>query len=126
MKLLWIFPLAGLLGGICLGTVLPVLPVGYSGYVGMGILACADSVLGGFKSALYGQFKLSIFLSGFLGNALIAVLLLFLGEQLDIPFLLAAVVVFARRILQNFAEIRRNLLNLGKKKDKIHTRRKMM
>ena len=64
-------------------------------------------------------FRLSIFLSGTVGNAAIAVFLTWLGQKLGIPLYLAAVVVFGTRMFQNFAEIRRELLTSKQKRDKI-------
>lgn len=113
-------PLLGIVVGIAIGVSLPyVYPVGYSAYVAIAILACADSVLGGIKSSLHRQFHLGVFVSGFLGNSILAMALVFLGEKLNIQLSIAAIVVFGSRIFQNFAEIRRFLLNRNGKKDKI-------
>lgn len=115
-----LIPMVGLLIGIIIGILCPfVFPGSYSTYVAIGILACADSVLGGVKSNLYKQFTLSVFISGFFGNAILAMLLVFLGQQLNIQLSIAAVVVFGSRLFQNFADIRRFWLNKGKKEDNI-------
>ncbi len=115
-------PLLGLLAGIFLGVSSAyVFPSGYSAYVAVAILACTDSVLGGIKSSLHGQFHLGIFLSGFLGNGLLAMVLVYFGDKLNIQLSLAAIVVFGSRFFQNFAEIRRFILNQREKKDKIHS-----
>lgn len=95
---------AGILIGLNSGIYFPGI---YSAYVAIGILACADSVLGGIRSNLCGEFELNIFLSGFFGNAILAMGLVWLGNQLNIPLSLAAVVVFGSRLFQNFAYIRR-------------------
>lgn len=87
-----------------------VLPGMYSAYIAIGILACADSVLGGMRSYQKNEFDFAIFLSGFFGNALLAIVLVWLGNQLNIPLSLAAVVVFGSRLFQNFAYIRRFLI----------------
>jgi len=67
------------------------------------------SALGGMNARIKKTFKLSIFLSGFFGNAVIAVFLAWLGDKLGLPLYLAAVLVFGTRLFQNFAEIRREL-----------------
>lgn len=114
-------PIIGLFIGIAVGIVCPFMfPVGYSTYVAIGILACADSVLGGVRSNLFKQFNLSIFISGFFGNAILAMLLVFLGEQLNIQLSIAAIVVFGSRLFQNFSDIRRFWLNNAKKRDNIN------
>ena len=115
-------PLLGLVIGVLIGISMPyVFPVGYSTYVGIAILACADSVLGGIKSSLHGQFQLNVFLSGFIGNAILAMGLVYLGEKLNLSLYIAAIVVFGSRFFFFFSEIRRFLLNRGEKKDKIHS-----
>ena len=78
-----------------------------------------DSALGGYKARVAGVFRLSIFLSGSVGNTAIAVFLTWLGQKVGIPLYLAAVVVFGTRMFQNFAEIRRELLTSKQKRDKI-------
>ena len=112
--------LAGLIAGLILGVMCPwTVPAKWTLYVAAGLLAALDSALGGFNARLKGNFKLSIYLSGSFGNAIIAVFLTWLGDKLGIPIYLAAVVVFGTRMFQNFAEIRRELLTSKQKRDKI-------
>ena len=113
--------LIGLLCGLLIGVLLPwTIPAQYSLYAAAGLLAALDSALGGYCARVQKEFRLSVFLSGTIGNALLAVLLTWLGEKLGIPLYLAAVVVFGTRIFQNFAKIRRELLTLTQKSDKIN------
>ena len=113
--------LLGLVIGLAIGWLCPwTVPAGWSVYVATGLLAAFDSALGGVRARLKGQFALGIFLSGTVGNAVIAVLLAWLGTQMGIPLYLAAVVVFGTRMFQNFAEIRRELLTSGAKSAKIN------
>jgi len=110
--------------GLLIGTVLGIksgftFPSYYSGYVAIGILGCLDSVTGGIRSVFEENFHLKIFISGFFGNAMLAISLVWLGEQLNIQLSLAAVVVFGSRLFHNFASIRRFLLNKKEKKDMI-------
>ena len=112
--------LAGLIAGLVIGCFLPWhVPSQYSLYVATGLLAALDSALGGMNARIKKSFNLSIFLSGFFGNAVIAVFLTWLGDKLGLPLYLAAVVVFGTRMFQNFAEIRRELLTSRKKKARI-------
>lgn len=114
----------GLLIGIVLGFVLDInisdklLP-----YMSVAILACLDSVFGAVRANLSKNFQPDIFISGFFGNALLAALLAYLGDKLGIPIYIAAVIVFGGRIFDNFAIIRRLLLEKLKLK-KIHRMRK--
>ena len=112
--------LAGLIVGLVIGCFLPWhVPSQYSLYVATGLLAALDSALGGMNARIKKSFNLSIFLSGFFGNAIIAVFLTWLGDKLGLPLYLAAVVVFGTRMFQNFAEIRRELLTSRQKKARI-------
>ena len=112
--------LIGLVAGLVIGCFLPWhVPSQWSLYVATGLLAALDSALGGMNARIKKKFRLSIFLSGFFGNALIAVFLAWLGDKLGLPLYLAAVVVFGTRMFQNFAEIRRELLTSRKKEAKI-------
>lgn len=112
--------LIGLLCGGIIGILVPwTIPAQYSLYVAAGLLAALDSAVGGYCARLERQFRLSVFLSGTIGNALLAALLTWLGEKLGIPLYLAAVVVFGTRIFQNFAKIRRELLTLKQKSAKM-------
>lgn len=113
--------IVGLLMGVAVGLLFPwTIPSQYSLYAATGLLAALDSALGGFRARIAGEFKLDVFLSGTLGNAIIAVFLTWLGQSLGLPLYLAAVVVFGTRMFQNFAEIRRELLTSRQKSAKIN------
>ena len=107
--------------GLAAGLLFPwTIPSQYSLYAAAGLLAALDSALGGFRARIAGEFKLDMFLSGTIGNAVIAVFLTWLGQNLGLPLYLAAVVVFGTRMFQNFAEIRRELLTSRQKSAKIN------
>lgn len=101
----------GLLLGIVLGLILEVnIPSTLSPYMSVAILACLDSVFGAVRASLSKNFKADIFISGFFGNALLAAGLAYLGDKLGIPVYIAAVIVFGGRIFDNFAVIRRLII----------------
>jgi len=107
---LWL-PLLGLTIGIVLGFLLPFrIPPAYSSYVSIAVLAALDSVFGGIRANLEKKFEADVFISGFFGNALLAAGLAYLGDRLDVPIFLAAIFVFGSRLFQNFAALRRLLL----------------
>lgn len=104
-------PIIGLLIGIILGVFLPIdLPPQYTVYLSVAILACLDSVFGGIRSGLEGKFDTEIFISGFFGNAILAVGLAYLGDRLGVPIYLAAVLVFGGRLFENFSVMRRKVI----------------
>ncbi|MBZ4644980.1 MAG: hypothetical protein PWR27_638 [Petroclostridium sp.] len=110
----------GLVIGLVIGFLTPIhIPSQYSSYVAIAILAALDSVFGGITASSQKNFDIKIFISGFFGNALLAALLTYIGKKLDVDIYLAAVVVFGTRLFQNFAIIRRFLLNKYLKNDNI-------
>ena len=80
-----LLPLLGLLVGVLAGLVLNI-TVGFelSRYSAVAILAALDSVLGAVRAELDGVYDNRIFISGFLVNAIIAVLLTFIGDRLGL------------------------------------------
>ena len=106
-----LLPLAGLLVGVLLGLVLNI-NVGFelSRYSAVAILAAFDSVLGAVRAELEGVYDNRIFVSGFVVNAVVAVLLTFVGDRLGLALYLVALITFGLRIFQNVALIRRHLL----------------
>lgn len=112
-------PVIGLIIGIILGYFLNInLPDTYSLYIPVAILAAMDTVFGGARASLEKKFDSEMFISGFFGNIVIAAILTYLGEKLNIPMYLAAVVVFGGRLFNNFAAIRRLLIEKGRNKMK--------
>ena len=100
----------GCLIGAIIGMNIPTIPYTYSGYLAIAIVAALDSVFGGIASILNKNFDQKIFLSGFFVNAILAMLLTFLGEKLNVDIYLAAVVVFVGRMFLNLAKIRRYII----------------
>ncbi|AOQ23513.1 hypothetical protein MTAT_10930 [Moorella thermoacetica] len=107
---MWI-PLIGLIVGVVAGLMLPVkIPVVYSKYMSVAVLAALDSVFGGLRASMEDNFDNAIFLTGFFSNTLLAAFLAYIGDQLGVELYLAAVLVFGVRLFQNLAIIRRHLL----------------
>ncbi|GAF26566.1 uncharacterized conserved protein [Moorella thermoacetica Y72] len=108
--MMWI-PLIGLIVGVVAGLLLPVkIPVVYSKYMSVAVLAALDSVFGGLRASMEDNFDNAIFLTGFFSNTLLAAFLAYIGDQLGVELYLAAVLVFGVRLFQNLAIIRRHLL----------------
>ncbi len=107
-----------IIGGIA-GMYAPMIPYTYSGYLALGIIAALDSVFGGITSVLKGNFDLKIFVTGFFGNAILAMLLMYLGQRLNVDIYLAAVVVFVGRMFNNLSMIRRYYLEKWDAKSKL-------
>ena len=90
-----LLPLLGLLVGVLAGLVLNV-NVGFelSRYSAVAILAALDSVLGAVRAELDGVYDNRIFISGFVVNAIVAVLLTFVGDRLGLDLYLVALLAF--------------------------------
>lgn len=107
---MWL-PIVGLVLGIALGMVFSFsVPVEYTRYTAIAILAAADSVVGAWRAGLDGKYDNRIFVSGLLVNMLLAAFLTFLGDRLGVDLYLAAVVVFGARLFNNLAIIRRHFI----------------
>ena len=112
--------LAGLTAGIVAGYFTPDINVSLTPFVGVGLLAAFDSVFGAFCASIKKEFDLSIFITGFFGNIVLAVLLTYIGERLSLDLYLAAVFVFGSRLFNNLADIRRYVLTIRRKKLKMN------
>lgn len=105
--MIFIAILIGCILGAIVGVSLPIIPYTYTPYLAIAIIAALDSVFGGINSVLNEKFDLVIFVSGFFGNAILSILLTFLGQKLNVDIYLAAVIVFVGRMFKNLAIIRR-------------------
>ena len=104
-------PIVGVLLGLAIGLLFPLsMPVEYGKFLAVALLASLDSVFGGLRSALEEKFDNAVFISGFFVNALLAVVLVFIGDRLGIDLYYVASLAFGLRIFQNLAIIRRFFL----------------
>ena len=106
----FIFIIIGGLLGILIGFLLPTIPYSASTYLAIAIIAALDSVFGGFASYIKKNFDMKVFVSGFFVNAILAMLLTYLGEKLNVDIYLAAIIVFVGRMFNNLGIIRRYFL----------------
>ncbi len=93
--------------GAIVGLNAPMISYTYSSYLAIAIVAALDSVFGGIASVINKRFDMKTFISGFFGNAILAILLTVLGEKLNVDIYLAAIVVFVGRMFSNLGIIRR-------------------
>lgn len=115
-----VFVVAGVFAGLNV-----VVPYSYSQYIAVAILACLDSVFGALSANIDKRFKMNVFLTGFFGNSLIAMFLVYIGTKLNVDLYLGAVIVFAGRLLNNFTVMRHEALGkIDDKKDKFKLKNK--
>ena len=93
--------ISGLLAGMLVGLNLPwKVPAILARYMAVGLLAGVDTSLGGLKASLEGDFDSVIFVTGFLGNTILAAAFVYVGDMLGIEPYLAAVVALESRLQQ--------------------------
>lgn len=114
--MIFIAIILGCVIGALIGINLPMISYTYSGYLAIAIIAALDSVFGGIASTLKKNFDLKIFVSGFFGNAILSILLTYLGQKLNVDIYLAAIVVFVGRMFNNLGIIRRYYIDKCSKK----------
>ena len=105
-------PILGLAAGVLLGLFFdPTVPLWLQPYLPIAVVAALDAVFGGVRALLDGISDDKVFVVSFVSNALLAALLVFLGDQLGVGGQLstAVIVVLGIRIFQNLAAIRRHL-----------------
>lgn len=108
--MIWI--LAGLAIGIVVGFYIPLTyPIDYSLYMSVAILATMDSIFGAVKSGLEGKYDNIIFVTGFIGNSVLAIFLTYIGDRLGIPIYYVAILVFGSRLFDNSSVIRRHIIS---------------
>ena len=107
-----IIMILGIVLGIILGVLLPTIPYTASKFLAIAIVAALDSVLGGLASRINKKFNVWVFVSGFFINAILAIVLTYFGERLNVDIYLATIIVFVGRIFNNLGIIRRYYLNI--------------
>lgn len=104
--------------GCIVGNFVPTLSYEYSKYLAIAIMAALDSVAGAFSSKLQNKYSVTIFLSGFFINAIIAIIFTLIGQKLGVDIYLAAIFVFVYRIFNNLSAIRRIVITKAVEKKK--------
>lgn len=110
--------IVGCILGVVIGFITPTIPYTVSQYLAIAIVAALDSVFGGIASNIKKNFDMKVFISGFFVNAILAMLLTYLGEKLNVDIYLAAIIVFVGRMFNNLGIIRRYYLSKISEKSK--------
>ena len=106
----------GCIIGAVVGVNLPIISYTYSSYLAIAIIAALDSVFGGITGVLKSEFDFKVFISGFFCNAILAMLLAYLGNKLNVDVYLATIVVFVGRMFINLTIIRKYYIDKWLKK----------
>jgi len=99
---------AGVVSGLLLQ---PTVPLDLQPYLPIAVVAALDALFGGLRAWLEGIFDDKVFVVSFVGNVLVASLVVYLGDKLGVGGELSTgvVVVLGIRIFSNAAAIRRHL-----------------
>lgn len=103
---------AGLVIGVLVGVFVHIdVPQWLQPYLPIAVVAALDACFGGLRAVLDGIFNDRVFVISFVSNAVVAAVIVFLGDQLGVgaPLTTGVVVVFGIRIFSNAAAIRRHL-----------------
>ena len=114
----------GCILGVLVGTNLPIISYTYSSYLAIAIIAALDSVFGGITGVLKGNFDFKVFISGFFCNAILSILLTYLGNKLNVDIYLATIVVFVGRMFLNLTIIRKYYIDKWSEKWEKYKERK--
>jgi small basic protein len=98
--------------GVVLGLVLqPTVPLDLQPYLPIAVVAALDALFGAARAWLERIFDDKVFVVSFVGNVLVASLIVYLGDKLGVGGELSTgiVVVLGIRIFSNAAAIRRHL-----------------
>lgn len=112
-----LLPLLAILLGLIFGYFVPLqFPQALAVYMAVAILACLDTLLGGIRSYIFGEFKLAVFIAGFLTDAVLAFALLFLGEELlEVSLTVIVLVLYGMRLFKNFSSITMHIVQSYRK-----------
>ena len=108
--MVYIAIIVGCIIGALIGNFAPIISYTYSEYLAIAIVAALDTIFGGVVASIKKNFDMGVFISGFLGNAILSILLTYLGARLNVDIYLAAIFVFVGRIFFNLGVIRRYYL----------------
>lgn len=108
--MVYIAIIVGCVVGALIGNFAPIISYTYSEYLAIAIVAALDTIFGGVVASIKKNFDMGVFISGFLGNAILSILLTYLGARLNVDIYLAAIFVFVGRIFFNLGVIRRYYL----------------
>lgn len=107
MIIILVATIVGILSAIAFDLYIPPALISYASII---IISAIDSVMGAYKSLLRDKFSLSVFVTGFFGNSILAAVMVFLGKKIDLDLYYAVIIVFTMRIFSNFSFVRRYYL----------------
>lgn len=97
----------GLAIGLVIGGFLQFdIPPEYARYTAVAIVGLLDSLFGAIKASIDNKYDTIVFISGLAFNMVVAVLITFFGDKLNLDLYLAILVAFMIRIFSNIGSIK--------------------
>lgn len=102
----------GLSLGLTIGAFLRIdIPPEYARYTAVAIVGVLDSLFGAIRASVENKYNTSVFLTGLAFNMIIAVLITFVGDKLNLDIYMAILVAFTIRIFSNIGIIKTTALD---------------
>lgn len=97
----------GLIFGLLIGTFLQInIPPEYARYTAVAIVGIMDSIFGAFRAQNEEKYDTTIFLTGLGFNMMLAMLITYFGDKLNLDLYIAVLVAFTIRMFLNIGIIR--------------------
>jgi len=104
--------IVGLALGVIIGTFLRFdIPPEYARYTAVAIVGILDSLFGAIKASVESKYNTIVFSTGLAFNMIIAVLITFLGDKLNLDLYLAILITFTIRIFANIGMIKSSTID---------------
>lgn len=102
----------GLSFGLIIGTFLRIdIPPELARYTAVAIVGIMDSLFGAVRASIENKYDSTVFLTGLAFNMLVAVIITFIGDKLNLDLYMAILVAFTIRIFANIGIIKTTTVN---------------
>lgn len=109
----------GLIFGLIVGTFLQVnIPPEFARYTAVAIVGIMDSIFGALRASNEEKYDTTIFLTGLGFNMILAIVITYFGDKLNLDLYIAVLVAFTIRIFMNIGIIRTRALETWRSKRK--------
>lgn len=92
------------------------IPPEYARYTAVAIVGILDSLFGAIRASIENKYDTLVFLSGLMFNILVAILITFFGDKLNLDLYLAILVAFMIRIFANIGLMKTTVVSQIQKK----------
>ena len=98
---------AGLAIGVIIGSFLQVdIPPEFARYTAVAVVGILDSLFGAIKASVENKYSTRVFVSGLAFNIIIAIIITFIGDKLNLDLYMAILIALTIRIYSNIGIIK--------------------